>query len=124
MKAIHIVCIALLTVILVKDVSAHPPNEVELSFDLETSTLKVSVSHMVAKITRHYIDKITVELNGEEIITQKFKVQGSGEKQEVSYTIPGAELGDTFTVTAYCNISGKRKKSLELEQELPGAEDK
>ena len=117
MKAIHIACIALLAVILAKGVYAHPPSEVELSFNLETSTLKISVLHMVAKITRHYIDEIIVELNDEEIITQKFSIQGSGAMQEASYIIPGVRSGDKISVTASCNISGKASKVLVIEAE-------
>lgn len=117
MKAVHIACITLLAVIMVKDIYAHPPDEVELSFDIETSTLKVSVSHMVAKITKHYVDKIVVELNDEEIISQKFSIQGSGARQEASYIIPGVRSGDKISVTAYCNISGKISKVLSIESE-------
>lgn len=115
MKTIHIICIALLAFILVKDVYAHSPTEVELTFNEETKILTISVSHMVAKISRHYIDKIIVELNGEEIITQRFKTQSSGAKQEVSYIVPGAQVGDRFTITAHCNISGKKTNTLQVE---------
>ncbi len=115
MKAIQIICIALLAFILVPYALGHPPTEVELEFDEETMSLRVSVSHMVGKITKHYVNKIVVELNGEEIITQQFNTQSSEAKQEVSYIIPGAQVGDTFSVTAYCNISGKKEKTLQIE---------
>ena len=123
MKAIHIIGIALLAVILVQGVYGHPPTDVELKFEQETATLTISVSHMVAKITKHYVDNIIVELNDEEIITQKFDIQSSGAKQEVSYIIPGTQVGDKFSVTAYCNISGKKKKILQIEEEPPSEEN-
>jgi len=117
MKAIQIICVALLIFILVPCAYAHPPAEVELKFDEEALSLTISVSHMVGKINKHYIEKIVVELNDVEIITQKFSTQSSGAKQEVGYVIPGAQIGDTFSVTAYCNISGKKTETLLIEEE-------
>ncbi|MGB3341415.1 MAG: hypothetical protein WBB37_08040 [bacterium] len=117
MKAIQIICMALLTVVLMQGAYGHPPTEVKVTFNQETTTLMVSVSHVVGKIDKHYIEKIVVELNDEEIITQKFSTQNSGAKQEVSYIIPGAQVGDTFSVTAYCNISGKKTETLLIEEE-------
>jgi len=118
MKAVRIICIALLMFILAPRAVAHPPTDIALKFDEETLSLTVNVSHMVGKITKHYINKIVVELNDEEIITQKFNVQSSEAKQEASYIIPGAQVGDTFSVTAYCNISGKKTKTLKIEKEI------
>lgn len=116
MKVIHIACIALLIVIFVNDVYAHPPNEVELTFEEETAILTVGVSHMVGKPAKHYIDKVVVELNDEEIIVQRFIIQGSDAKQEANYIIPGVKAGDIISVTAYCNISGKKNKILQIEK--------
>jgi hypothetical protein len=101
---------------LVGFVYGHAPASIDLAFDRETSTLNISISHMVGKITKHYINKLVVELNNEEIIVQKFNTQYSAAVQKASYIIPGTKPGDVFTVTAHCNISGKKKQILRIEE--------
>jgi desulfoferrodoxin (superoxide reductase-like protein) len=93
---------------------AHPPKGVVLEYDSETSILSISVTHSVNNSSKHYVSKVTVELNGKEIIEQKFKRQTSGEIQEVVYKVIDAKEGDKIAVTAYCNISGKKKAGLEV----------
>lgn len=101
---------------------AHPPDEVSLEFNAETAMLKVEVRHSVNKVAQHFIDKVVIVLNGEEIIEQKFTVQGSKEIQEACYTIPGIKNGDELKVTAYCNISGKKTGTLEVQDSRHGEE--
>jgi len=96
---------------------AHPPTGVEMEFDNETKVLTVLVTHPVNKINKHFIDKIVVELNDKEIVTQTFRTQGDGEGQEVMYVIVDAKAGDTIAVTGYCNVSGKKKASLTVEDQ-------
>ena len=96
---------------------AHPPTSVEMEFNNETKVLTVFVTHPVNKIDKHFVDKIVVELNDKEIITQTFRKQKDGEAQEAMYIIVDAKVGDTMAVTGYCNISGKKKTSLTVEEE-------
>jgi desulfoferrodoxin (superoxide reductase-like protein) len=55
-----------------------------------------------------------VELNGKEIIQQLFKRQTDGQEQKVMYVIVDAKEGDKITVTAYCNIAGKKNQTLDV----------
>jgi desulfoferrodoxin (superoxide reductase-like protein) len=96
--------------------SAHPPTGIELEYDTETQVLTVRILHSVKKVNNHFIDKIVVELNDNEIITQKFARQSSEPYQEVQYTIIDAKTGGSIAVTGFCNISGKKKVTLEVEQ--------
>lgn len=91
---------------------AHAASDVELTFDKETSTLTVLAKHSVKNAADHYIDEITVELNGKKIITQIFKKQTSDNGQEVIYIIIDAKDGDTIEVTTNCNKFGKKKAKL------------
>jgi desulfoferrodoxin (superoxide reductase-like protein) len=93
---------------------AHRPTGVVLDYDSETSILSISVTHSVNNSSKHYVNKVIVELNGKEIIEQKFKRQTDDELQEVVYKVIDAKEGDKIAVTAYCNISGKKKASLEI----------
>ena len=123
MKVIQPIYLVLFIAILTEASYAHPPKDIELSFDAEKVTLSVSVLHKVAKYKKHYIEKIVVALNDEEIITQIFNIQGSKDKQEVCYIIPGVKDGDKFSVTAYCNISGKKTSTLQIEEEPQSEEE-
>lgn len=95
---------------------AHSPQGIELVFDSETSTLKVSVEHRVSKKAYHFVDNVSVELNDEEIITQKFSIQGSEDTQTACYVIPELQPGDRLDITASCNVSGKKTETLVVEE--------
>ena len=98
-------------------VLAHPSKSMVLDFSLQEHTLRVRIAHEVKKPLKHYIDKIVVELNGKEIIEQKFKSQISKEGQEAVYMIIDAKPGDKITVIAYCNVSGKKKQTVKIPRE-------
>ena len=56
-------------------------------------------------------------MNGKEIITQTLHRQGTKEALRIVYRIIDAGVGDEIEVTAICNVSGKRKGTLELVSE-------
>lgn len=92
---------------------AHPPDSLQMSID-STGILLIQVYHPVKDHTKHYINKITVELNGKEIIQQTLNSQTNKIVQELIYKIIDAKANDKITVTAYCNITGKKKDTLTL----------
>ena len=53
-------------------------------------------------------------LSGKEIIEQNIPLEDNNETQTVSYLIPDVKDSDILSVEAYCSISGKLKKELEL----------
>jgi len=106
--------ILLCNMLLVMPVFAHPPKGIELVFESNTKVLRVNISHFVDDPAKHYIEKVVVELNGEEIITQTFKMQTDKQTQEIMYVVVGAQEGDKIAVTAYCNISGKKKETMDV----------
>lgn len=97
--------------------SAHPPTGIELEYDTESRLLTVRILHSVKKVNNHFIDKIVVELNDNEIITQKFAKQSSEPYQEVQYTVVDAKAGDNIAVTGFCNISGRKKVTIDVPQQ-------
>lgn len=111
----HFLPILMLTIMLVaSSLFAHPPKDVMLDFISEDHVLTVVVPHSVNNRAKHYIYRIVVELNGKEIIQQNFKSQTNEEEQKVQYVIVDAKEGDKITVTAFCNISGKKKEILDV----------
>lgn len=110
--------------VLTKPIFAHPPSEIELGFDPFEYALWATILHSVSNASKHYIYKVTVELNGKEIIKQEFKTQWSDKEQLVVYKIPDAQHGDEITVNAYCSISGKKKATIKIiEDEVPELEE-
>ena len=91
---------------------AHPPKEMALEFNADSSLLTVEVIHSVKDAAKHYINKVVVELNGKKVVEQTFKRQVDDELQHVTYKLIDATEGDKITVTGYCNISGKKNAEL------------
>lgn len=109
--------IAVLSCMLVFGISAaygHAPKEVNLKFELDEKLLEVRVQHQVNDAAKHFVSKVTVELNGKRIVEQMLAAQENMKDQVLVYRITDARVGDNITVTADCNISGKKKASLEI----------
>ena len=100
---------------------AHSPKSVDVEFDSETRILNVAVTHSVSNASKHYVNKVIVELNGKKVIEQKFSSQTNEEEQHVLYSIHDAKEGDKIKVTAYCNISGKKNTELTVMAAEAGA---
>jgi hypothetical protein len=92
--------------------TAHPPSAIRLSFDPTSRILDVVVMHDTRKPLEHYIESIVVQLNGKEIIKQKFAGQSDALKQCVTYRIDDAKPGDEIAVTGTCNVFGKKKETI------------
>lgn len=88
---------------------SNPPTAVDMKFDEKTKKLKVDVTHLVPNEERHFIEKITIKLNGKTIIDQYFKSQTDKKEQEAEYTLIDAKKGDFLEVEAECNINGSKK---------------
>jgi len=93
-------------------VYAHPPADIQITFDPKTKILNVVIVHDVSNPSTHFIKKVDVFLNGKEIIQQNISRQDNFNTQRVSYLVPDAKEGDMFSVEGYCSISGKLEKQL------------
>lgn len=94
---------------------AHPPSSINVTFDLETQVLRVAIPHGVPNPRGdHYIDKVVVSLNGQEVISQLIGSQYSPQEQVVLYQLIDAQKGDKIEVYAKCSKFGDRKVSFEV----------
>jgi len=109
-----IIFFVLLALIVPVTMQAHPPKDIVAEFDNETKELAVTISHYVDDPVRHYIDKVVIELNDEEIVTQKLKAQVTKGEQKALYLVTDAAEGDKISVTAYCSIAGKKKVTIDV----------
>ncbi len=93
---------------------AHPPSDIIINYDPETKILYAVIMHNASNPENHFIKKVDIGLNGKEIIEHKISRQDNNVSQTVSYFIPDAKAGDKLSVEAYCSISGKLKKEIEI----------
>lgn len=114
MKKILIFTIALLF-ILSLNIYAHPPGEIEMSFNAENKMLEVTIPHDSNDNTDHFINDVKVRLNDNQHIEQVFIMQTDNDVQYLHYMIPGAKSGDTISLTAECNKFGSRESELTVE---------
>ncbi len=93
---------------------AHPPSDIAISFDPVTKILKAVITHQVSTPGSHFIKKVDIGRNGQEIIEQQISRQDNPATQTVSYLIPDVKEGDLLSVEAYCSLSGKLKKEIKV----------
>jgi desulfoferrodoxin (superoxide reductase-like protein) len=108
---------AALAILVTVPLHAHPPKSVELDFDFDSRILTVKVTHNVNDATKHYVNKIVVEVDGNEKIVQTSTRQMDNQGHQATYKIVDVEQGDKISVTAYCNISGRKKVDLAVNKE-------
>ncbi|MEF8847739.1 MAG: hypothetical protein V5A68_01230, partial [Candidatus Thermoplasmatota archaeon] len=100
------------------NVSAHPPQDMDLTYDKDSNVLEVSIAHSVPP-AGHYVNRLVITKNDVQVIEEEYSSQTSDEFTK-SFTID-AEIGDEITVTAYCNIQGSITRSITIED--PNADD-
>ena len=99
-----------------KSAYAHPPQDITITFDAASKTLKAVIIHNVSNPLSHFIKKVDISLNGKEIIEHQISRQDNFNTQAVSYLIPDAKTADVVSVEAYCSISGKLKKEITIKK--------
>jgi hypothetical protein len=114
MKRVALIAIALVFCAMGTAAYAHPPSDIQITFDPGTRMLRAVILHNTSNPLKHYINKVDVGLNGQEVIEQKISRQDNNDSQTVSYFIPDAKNGDVLSVEGYCSISGKLKKEITL----------
>ena len=93
---------------------AHPPQKINLDYNMETKALVIKVDHGSSNVKEHYINDLKVYLNDSKIITQKTNSQIKSNYQLVQYKIPNATSGDKIKVTAGCNKFGSKVKTITI----------
>lgn len=88
-----------------QSVKAHPPESLDLNYDINTQTLNVTIVHSVSNMNTHYIDSVVVKFNGSTVLTQIYTSQPSLDGWTYQYII-AASNGTRIEVTATCNEGG------------------
>ena len=96
-----VICISLLTM----NVNATPPRYINLKYNTNTDTLKVTVFHFSPIRSFHYIYRVIVEKNGVLEQSHFYSKQPSFLANRFEYII-SASPGDKLTVSAFCILFG------------------
>lgn len=89
--------------------SAHPSKEMKL--DYNDNKLTVTLFHSTPFPGSHYIEAVTIKINGKIVNTYNYEKQP--EKKSFTYTYSiNASSGDKITVITKCNVYGKEEKTI------------
>jgi ribosomal protein S17 len=91
--------------------SAHDPSSLNLSYDLSSQTLSVSVGHYTYDKTIDYIDSVEVKINGKPYNIYNYTSQYTKTMASFSYKIE-ARTGDLIEVTATSKTGGSKTSSI------------
>jgi len=108
---ITILILSLIVSIFTSNVYAHPPSNMNLTYDVETQNLEVEISHQVSGPNSHYIINIVMKKNGISYKTFNYTNQPSTNKFTYTYDVDAQE-DDIIEITANCNQGGQISKQL------------
>ena len=97
-------------------VGAHPAQVVQMAYNTEMKTLSIDIIHPTRDPAGHYIEQVTLTLNGEEWVVQKFRAQTDKKGLRLNYYMPGLKKGDKVNVMARCNKFGNKGGGLIIGQ--------
>lgn len=98
---------------------AHHPTQIVADFDRGSGELEVIIYHKVPDPSRafHFIEKIIVKLNDNEIATRNFRKQEKPEYQTATFKITDeTKEGDEIVIEAYCKEYGFLVKTVEVSE--------
>ncbi len=104
-----------LVLIMPLSLMADPPKKVTLSYAKETKTLKVIAVHKVKDAADHFIDKMVIKVDGDEVKVITPKKQSSLEKEIIEVKVPEIKKGSKVEVSARCNKFGTKKAKIIIE---------
>lgn len=90
---------------------ARPPAEINLSYDTEKKNLHIEARHVTSNSRKHFIRRVVVYKNGEEI-EKRFYVQQTTAAMLIEDLALEAVPGDVLRVEAVCNEAGRKETTL------------
>jgi hypothetical protein len=118
-KTIKAAFLALFTTILLlvsSQTIATSPEDMVLSYDIDTSTLEVTITHNTLDPNSHYVYKVDIKINGVLYSSEQYTSQPTTSTFTYTYTVE-ANAGDEISVTAICVLFGSITKSLVVPNE-------
>lgn len=106
-----IVMVFIVSIFAVTIVLAHPPTDVNLSYDVPSQTLHIAMTHVTSNMVQHHIRKLTVYKNDEVILDRTVVRQTTPQVLEEDVLLTAA-AGDIIRVKAICNEGGIVEQTL------------
>ena len=108
------ICLVLLGLLVIPPcASAHPPSDVQLAFDPGSRNLSVTITHMVADPTTHYVKRVLITGGNSVISNNTYTSQPSPSTFTYSYPIPEGVAGE-IQVEADCSLFGSTTRSIQV----------
>lgn len=98
--------------LLVMSLTAHPPKKITLRFDIKTQELDLKVNHSVKDMKDHFIKKITIKVNDNEVYSKSYTKQKDLKADVYRIRLENIKIGDKLELRARCNKWGKKSKKL------------
>ena len=95
------------SVLFLMPAQAHPPKDVQCSYDLSAKKLTVTITHSSPFPSSHYVGIVEIKKNGVSVSRNTYTSQPDQSPFSYTYTIDAAK-GDTLSVEAVCNIFGSK----------------
>jgi|GEM_PF-6188935 len=109
-KYLFVAFIIISTSFLVNQVVAHPPENIDLSYNVTTQILTVTLTHNTANLNTHYVEKVELYKNDGSIIEKDYTNQPSS-TYTLMFNFP-AVVGDRIKVEAECILGGKTEETI------------
>ncbi|MHA1561727.1 MAG: hypothetical protein ACTSPA_06335 [Promethearchaeota archaeon] len=91
--------------------TSHGPHELNLTYDLENSSLTATFKHSVSNRSSHYVETVIIKLNGTTLETLNYTSQPT--TNEFSYVCNiSASEGDEIFVSGTCSLGGTIYRTL------------
>lgn len=106
-----IIAAVLVVCILIPPVSAHSPSGMSITYQELSKELLVSITHDVPNPGEHYVNEVTVSINGKVVNNSRYTSQPAPDT--FTYTYPVETVtGDEIKVTATCSLAGSIARTL------------
>src|SRR3989338_3594968 len=101
---------------------AHPPTDLQLSYDQEKQTLHIKAAHATNNIREHHIRKLLIYKNQEKQTDLTLAKQTTPQEliKDVALKVSS---GDTITVKVFSDEGGTREASLVVAEEKTADDD-
>ncbi|MBW6515427.1 MAG: hypothetical protein K0B81_02275 [Candidatus Cloacimonetes bacterium] len=94
---------------------AHPPTEMNITFNEEELLLTIVIEHNVNNPGNHYIDQLTIQHGRNELVVHKMSRQDDNDSVTLVYRLPDVQSGMKLNIVASCNRIGRLTREFEIE---------
>ena len=94
------------------DIFTHPASAIYVKQDKVKGILMIQITHPVRNVTRHYISKVVIKINGKIVKILSPAKQTNKTSEIINVKVGNYKKGSRIDVIATCNIRGTRSTTL------------